>query len=167
MRLGDCRTVNKQLKLTVDGVVNTVNFNKDYSGMSNQNILNAINAQLTNVVADLYVYGRDYYPTITDVAETVYNWNSDEGAVQAYIPKGSLVSKVKGTVRIATGNMKVYGVALDDIPVMSTTSDGIRKGQGRVLKRGYISTNPANAFYVLADNQNPVIGTRFNVLNGN
>ncbi|MBD1220598.1 hypothetical protein IDM30_15505 [Acinetobacter seifertii] len=49
---------------------------------------------------------------------------------------------------------------------MSTTSDGIRKGQGRVLKRGYISTNPANAFYVLADNQNPVIGTRFNVLNG-
>ncbi|WP_396234740.1 hypothetical protein [Acinetobacter baumannii] len=166
VRLGDCRTVNKQLKLTVDGVVNTVNFNKDYSGMSNQNILNAINAQLTNVVADLYVYGRDYYPTITDVAETVYNWNSDEGAVQAYIPKGSLVSKVKGTVRIATGNMKVYGVALDDIPVMSTTSDGIRKGQGRVLKRGYISTNPANAFYVLADNQNPVIGTRFNVLNG-
>ncbi len=36
VRLGDCRTVNKQLKLTVDGVVNTVNFNKDYSGMSNQ-----------------------------------------------------------------------------------------------------------------------------------
>lgn len=160
VRLGDCRTVNKQLKLTVDGVVNTIVFDKDYTSMSNQTILNEINSQLTNAVADLYVYGREYYPTITDVSEAVYNNTS------TYIPKGSLVTKSGGFVRLANGNDKVYGVALDNIPVMFIDSEGVRKGQGRVLKRGYISSKPTDAFYVLADNQNPAIGTRFKVVNG-
>ena len=97
---------------------------------------------------------------LTDLAETVYN----SGA--AYIPKVSVVTKSGGTVRPANGNDKVFGVALDDIPVMQTISDGSRKGQGRVLKRGYISANRSQAHFVLADNQNPVVGTRFSVSNG-
>jgi|GEM_PF-1668152 len=166
VRLGDCRTENKQLKLTVDGVVNTINFNQDFTGMSNQSILNIINSQLTNAVADLYVYGRDYYPTITDVSESVYNWKTESGAVQEYIPKGSIVTKRGGYVRKANGNDKVYGVALDDIPVMSLNSVGVRKGQGRVMKRGYIFADLNKPHFVLADNQQPAVGTRFSVNNG-
>jgi hypothetical protein len=165
-RLGDCRNQNKELKLTVDGVINTVIFNQNYSGMSNQDIVNSINSQLTNVVADLHVYGRDYYANITDVCEVVYNWKSEPNAVQEYIAKGSLVTKRNGTVRKAEANDKVYGVALDDIPVMHITSEGVKKGQGRVMKRGYIFTDRSKAHYVLSDNQTPSVGTRFKVSNG-
>ena len=49
---------------------------------------------------------------------------------------------------------------------MSVTADGVRKGQGRVLKRGYIYADKSKAHFVLADNQSPSIGTRFSVSNG-
>jgi len=128
--------------------------------MSNAAILAEINAALTGATVDLYSYGRDYYPMMTDVAETVYN----NGAT--YIPKGSVVTKSQGTVKLANGNDKVFGVALDDIPVMTTTAEGLKKGQGRVLKRGYIYADQTKAHFVLADNQNPAIGTKFSVNNG-
>ena len=60
----------------------------------------------------------------------------------------------------------VFGVALDDIPVVYSTNEGVKKGEGRVLKRGYISADRAKAHFVLADNQSPSIGTRFAVNNG-
>lgn len=159
-RLGNCSTTNKTLGVIVNGTTYTVTFNKDYTSMSNAAILTEINAALTGAVADLYAYGRDYYPMMTDVAETVYN----NGAT--YIPKGSVVAKSGGTVKLANANDKVYGVALDDIPVMTTTAEGMKKGQGRVLKRGYIYSNRTKAHFVLADNQNPAIGTRFSVSSG-
>ena len=159
-RLGDCSTAIKTLGVVINGVTNTVTFNKNYTAMSNTAILAEINSQLSGAVADLYIYGRDYYPTMTDVAETAYNTGA------SFIPKGSVVTKSQGTVKLANANDKVYGVALDDIPVVTTTSEGLKKGQGRVLKRGYIYANPSKAHYVLANNQNPVIGTRFKVVNG-
>ena len=159
-RLGDCSTSNKTLGVIINGTTYTVTFNKDYTSMSNAAILAEINAALSGATASLYSYGRDYYPMMSDVAETVYN----NGAT--YIPKGSVVAKSGGTVKLANANDKVYGVALDDIPVMTTTSEGIKKGQGRVLKRGYIYSSQAKAHFVLADNQNPAVGTRFAVSNG-
>ncbi|MCG9496951.1 hypothetical protein [Acinetobacter pittii] len=159
-RLGDCSTINKTLGVIINGVTSTVTFNKNYTSMSNAAILAEINAALTGATVDLYSYGRDYYPMMTDVAETVYN----NGAT--YIPKGSVVTKSQGTVKLANGNDKVFGVALDDIPVMTTTAEGLKKGQGRVLKRGYIYADQTKAHFVLADNQNPAIGTKFSVNNG-
>ena len=159
-RLGNCSGVNKVLRVIINGATSTITFNKDYTAMSNAAILAEINAALSGATADLYSYGRDYYPMMPDVAETVYN----SGA--AYIPKGSVVAKSGGTVQLANGNDKVYGVALDDIPVMRVTSEGARKGCGRVLKRGYIYANPTKAHFVLADNQNPAVGKRFSVSNG-
>lgn len=159
-RLGNLSSNTKTLVVIVDGVTNTISFNKDYSNMSNAQILADINAQLSNATADLYIYGRDYYPTITDVTERVYNNGS------TYIAKGSLVTKQGGFVRLANANDKVFGVALDDIPVVYSTSEGVKKGEGRVLKRGYISTDRSKAHFVLADNQSPAIGTRFAVNNG-
>lgn len=159
-RLGDCSTAIKTLGVVINGVTNTVTFNKNYTAMSNTAILAEINSQLSGAVADLYIYGRDYYPTMTDVAETAYNTGA------SFIPKGSVVTKSQGTVKLANANDKVYGVALDDIPVMTTTSEGVKKGQGRILKRGYIYADRTKAHFVLADDQTPAIGTRFSVNNG-
>lgn len=158
-RLGNCSTLNKVLGVAVNGVMNTITFNKNYSSMTNAQLLSEINAQLSGAIADFYNYGRDYYPTMTDVAENVYNIGA------TYIPKGSVVTKSQGTVKLANANDKVYGIALDDIPVMTTTSDGVKKGQGRVLKRGYISTNRSKAHFVLAD-VTPALGTTFRIENG-
>ena len=159
-RLGNLSSSSKTLVVIVNGVNNTITFNKDYSNMSNAQIIAEINAQLTNATADLYCYGREYYPTITDMSELCYNNGS------TYITKGSLVTKQGGYVKLANGNDKVYGVALDDIPVMITTSEGVKKGTGRVLKRGYILTDKSKAHFVLADNQSLAVGTRFSVSNG-
>ena len=159
-RLGDCSTSNKSLGVIINGIPNTVTFNKDYRSMTNTQIIAEINTQLSGASADLYVYGRDYYAEMTDVTETVYNTGS------TFIRKGSVVSKSLGSVRLAQEGDKIYGVALDDIPVQQTTAEGMKKGEGRVLKRGYIYTNQNKAHYALADNQAPAIGTKFNVLNG-
>lgn len=158
-RLGNCSTLNKVLGVIVNGVMNTITFNKNYSSMTNAQIISEINSQLSGATADFYNYGRDYYPTITDVTENVFNTNT------SYIPKGSVVTKSGGTVKLANANDKVYGVALDDIPVMQTTSEGVKKGQGRVLKRGYIYTNRSKAHFVLAD-VTPAVGTTFRIENG-
>ena len=159
-RLGNLTSSPKSLVVIVDGVTNTINFNKDYGAMSNTQILTEINAQLTNAVADLYTYGREYYPQMPDVSELCYNNTS------SFIAKGSVVTKQGGFVKLANANDDVFGVALEDIPVMQTASDGSIKGQGLVLKRGLISADKSKAHFVLADNQNPSIGTRFAVSNG-
>lgn len=159
-RLGNCTSNNKTLGVIVNGVTKSIVFNKDYSSMTNAQVIADMQAQMTDVTISLLSYGRDYYPLMPDVAETVYNNGS------TYIAKGSIVTKQAGFVKLAQASDKVYGVALDDIPVMSITSEGVRKGQGRVLKRGYISANRGNAHFALADNQNPAIGTRFSLSNG-
>ncbi|WP_284090345.1 hypothetical protein [Acinetobacter pittii] len=172
-RLGNCSTSNKTLGVIINGTTYTVTFNKDYTSMSNAAILSEINAALVGATADLYAYGRDYYPMMTDVAETVYN----NGAT--YIPKGSVVTKSQGTVKLANGNDKVFGVALDDIPVMTTTAEGLKKGQGRVLKRGYIFFDRSKAHFVLNNSptvtdpedpefgkQRASVGLRFKLVNG-
>lgn len=159
-RLGDLSSNSKTLTVLVNGVANNIVFNKNYSNMTNAQIIAEINAQLTNATADVYSYGRDYYPMMSDVSEYVYNTTNN------FIPKGSLITKQGGAIKLANGNDKVFGVALDDIPVVTTDSQGIKRGQGRVLKRGYISADRSKAHFVLADNQNPSIGTRFAVSNG-
>ena len=159
-RLGDCSTNNLELKVIVNGATATIVFNKNYSNMSNAQIIAEMQAQISGVTISLVSYGRDYYPTITDVTERVYNNGN------TYIAKGSLVTKQGGFVRLANANDKVFGVALDDIPVIYSTSEGVKKGEGRVLKRGYISADRAKAHFVLADNHSPSIGTQFSVSNG-
>lgn len=159
-RLGDCSTATKTLKVIVNSTTNTVTFNKNYTSMTNAQIVSEINSQLSGAVVELYIYGGDYYPMMSDVAEIAYNTGS------TFIPYGSVVAKSGGSVRLAQANDKVFGVALDDIPVQITTATGMKKGEGRVLKRGLIYTNPVNKHHVKSDNTNPAVGTRFNVENG-
>lgn len=159
-RLGNCSTSNKTLGVIINGAANVVTFNKDYTSMSNSAIVSEINSALTGATVNLVSYGRDYYPIMPDVTEIAFNTTSSP------ILKGSVVTKSGGSVRLANGNEKIFGVALDDIPVVQTTVEGVKKGQGRVLKRGYISTNQTKSHFVLADNISPPAGTRFSVNSG-
>lgn len=161
-RLGDCSTNNKVLRVTIDGVLKTITFNKNYTSFTNTQILNEINTAISGAgVADAYIYGRDYFPEITDVLERVYNLSGS-----AFIPKGTVLTKSSGKVRPANDGDVISGVALENIPVLSIDAEGVLKGQGRMMKKGLISANPSKAFFVLADNQNPSIGTKFKVVNG-
>ena len=161
-RLGDCSTTNKSLQIIIDGVTKTVTFNKNYIAMTNAQIIAEINTAINGAgVASLYIYGRDYYPELPDVLERVYNFG-----YTTFIPKGTIITKVSGKVKPANEGDIIAGVALDDIPVLSIDSEGVLKGQGRMMKKGLISTNQSKAFFVLADNQNPSIGTKFKVVNG-
>ena len=159
-RLGNCSINTKTLGVIINGITTSVIFNKDYSGMSNAQILTEINTQLSGVTADLYIYGRDYYAEMTDVIEVAFNNSS------TFIPKGSVVTKSNGTVKLANGNDRIFGVTLDDIPVMHASSEGEMIGQGRVLKRGYIYANPGKAHFVKANVHVPAVGTKFSVVNG-
>lgn len=159
-RLGDCSSTIKTLEIIIDGTVNTVTFNKNYTSMTNAQILSEMNSQISGAVIDVYPYGRDYFPAITDVCEAVYNIGTTP------ILKGSLVAKTAGSIKLAGENDNVFGVALDDIPVVQITSEGVKKGQGRVMKKGYMYTHPEKAHFVLADNYNPPLGTRFKVQSG-
>ena len=161
-RLGDCSTTNKSLQIIIDGVTKTVTFNKNYTAMTNAQIIAEINTAINGAgVASLYIYGRDYYPELPDVLERVYNFS-----YTTFIPKGTIVTKVSGKVKPANEGEIIAGVALDDIPVLSIDSEGVLKGQGRMMKKGLISTNQSKAFFVLADNQAPSVGTKFKVVNG-
>ena len=159
-RLGNCLSVNKVLVVIVNGTPNTITFNKDYTSMTNAQILSEMNANLIGATVDFYAYGRDYYPMMPDVTEVVFN------TTDAPILKGSVVAKSSGSVRLANGSDKVFGVALDDIPVMQTMSEGVKIGEGRVLKRGYIHSNPSKPHFVKANVHVPTIGTKFSVVNG-
>lgn len=159
-RLGDCSIINKYLTIVVDGENKTVTFYKDYSTIDNDTILQEINAVLgTTATADFYSYGQEYYPELTDVMEICQNASATE-----YIPRGTVVKKVRGRLELAQNGDKVFGVALDDIPVLFDFAGEIR-GKGRVLKRGFISSDSTKRFYVRATG-NQLLGDKFIVNNG-
>lgn len=161
VRLGDCSTINKTLTVNVDGTDYNIVFNKDYTNVSNADILAEMNAVLSDVATvNLWYYGLSYYPEMPDVSEIVYNASTTE-----FIPKGTVLKKVQGRVSPATDGDIIAGVALDDIPVYQSVQ-GVTSGRGRMLKRGYISTNVNQAFYVKAwngTNTNVAIGDRLKV----
>lgn len=161
LRLGDCSTTNKTLTINIDGTDYNVVFDKDYTDMTNAAILAEINAVISAVATATFVYyGRSYYPEMPDVSEIVYNASTTD-----YIPKGTVLKKVSGRVSPANDGDIIAGVALDDIPVF-TNEQGVVTGTGRMLKRGYISTDGNQPFFVKAwngTNTNVAIGDRLKV----
>lgn len=76
-RLGDCSSSNKTLILNVDGSSKTVTFNKDYTSMSNTDVVADINAQLSDVVAKVTADKDNsmvMYP-FKDCYEVGFNYN--------------------------------------------------------------------------------------------
>lgn len=160
LRLGDCSTTIKTLTIVVDGTNYNVIFNKDYTNISNADILAEINAIIGTVAtAELVYYGRGYYPEMPDVTERVWNDSTTQ-----YIPKGTVLTRVAGKVRPAVEGEQIAGVALDNIPVYSNMQ-GVVSGCGRMLKRGYIATDTSLPFFVLCS-KTPAIGDKFKVSAG-
>lgn len=145
-RLGDCSTVSKILGVIINGSTVNIVFDENYAGQTTAYVLGKINAVLGAAgTADIYAYGREYYPMLSDVTEVVSN-----ASTSVPILKGTAVAKSAGQVRPAQEGDALYGIALEDIEATNSTQ-GALQGLGRILKRGYISTNTADAFYVRND----------------
>lgn len=144
-RLGNCSAHPKTLVVIIDGNKYTIVFNKNYAGAglnnplkpaaySDEQIINEID-KVIGFVADvsLYSVGNDYYPEFSDYLDTL--------EASEDIQRGIVVVKGReGKIRMATRNNKgIFGVALDDI---------IAGKMGRVLKKGYISTDQIQRFHV-------------------
>lgn len=159
VRLGDCTSVNKILRITINGTIYDITFALNYATRTESQILAEINAVIGSVaVADLYFYGREYYPLMPDVAVVAYNESTTTP-----ILKGTVVMIEDGRVKPCTDEKRIFGVALEDIPVYANTQ-GVISGAGRVMIRGYMGLGAAgNQHWVLCDN---AVSTRFTVTNG-
>lgn len=128
-RLGDCSATNKILGVFIGTETYNVVFNKNYTNMTNAQIIAEINTALgVNGVASEYIIGRDYYAELTDVNFILSNNSS------VPILKGSLVTLEGNGVRLATENDIVFGVAIDDIEPSWKNGEGIYYGFGRIIK---------------------------------
>jgi hypothetical protein len=136
-RLGDCSTTNLTLGIIVDGVEQSVIFNQDYSSMTDQEVIAAINSQLSGAVADIFIWGAEYYPEIKPNYHVLTNISSD------VIPNGTVVSFRHGQLKPAENDEEVYGVAIDDI---------FPSCDGRVLTKCILSMYATNRFHVKMDN---------------
>ncbi|MBC9928971.1 hypothetical protein [Chitinophaga qingshengii] len=143
-RLGDCSCNTKILGVIVDGTRYDIVFNKNYAGgktgppaFSNEQVINEIRRVLgRSATVSLYTVGNDYYPDLSDCV-------SRETAGET-IPKGAAVQKnsAERLIKAPAGAQSIYGVALDDM---------LPEEAGRVLIRGYLSTDPGQCFYVLLE----------------
>jgi hypothetical protein len=160
--LGDCSTNNKILTINVDGTDYNITFNKNYTNMDNATILAEINAVIGTVAtAELYSVGQEYFPEMSDVMEHVLNASTTEP-----IMRGTVVTMTtNGRVKPCAEGEKIFGVALDDIPVYSITQ-GVVKGYGRIMKRGYIYTSGVGYKHFVRATSKPEVGTRMKVVDG-
>lgn len=117
-RLGDCSTINKTLTVAVDGgTPKTVTFNQNYTAISNNDILTAINTVLgADALASIYdCVSNEYYPQITDKELVLKNTGS------VGIPRFSAVCYDTDfrKIRLMTTSDsadKFLGIALENIP---------------------------------------------------
>ena len=160
--LGDCSTTNKILTINIDNTDYNVTFDKNYTNMDNATILAEINAVIGTVAtAELYSIGQEYFPEMSDVMEHVLNASTTEP-----IMRGTVVTiTTNGRVKPCAEGEKIFGVALDDIPVYSI-NQGVVKGYGRIMKRGYIYTSGIGYKHFVRATSKPEVGTRMKVVDG-
>ena len=132
-RLGDCSITNLTLGVIVDGTEQTITFDQDYRAMSDANIIDAINAQLSGAVADIFIWGAEYYPEIKPSFHILTN------KAKSAIPNGTVVSYKNGTIDIAESDDEIFGVTIDDI---------YYDCNGRVLTKCLLSTSANDRFHV-------------------
>lgn len=145
-RLGNCSQQPKILGIMIDGRRYEIIFNKDYAGpgalndtippaFSNEKILADIRDAIGNV-ADIALWsaGNNYYPAFTD--------NISNGTAAELIKKGMVVqmNSNRRLIPAMPGTRNILGVALDDM---------LPGEAGRVLTKGYLSTNNQQPFHLL------------------
>lgn len=160
-RLGDCSATNKTLIIIIDGVTYNVVFNKDYTNISNNDIIAEINTVIGSV-ADVsqYTFGREYYQEFTDCVAMV------ENITNTYIPKGSVV-KLSGRNVIGLANdWDNIGVMLDDLPIRKPGAISAFYGFGRVLVKGILPHDKGEYSHYVKVDSIPQITNKLSVING-
>jgi hypothetical protein len=139
-RLGDCSVTNKTLVVTVDGVDETVTFDKDYAGgvdldiapaFTNAQIIAEIDAALSATASE-FALGDDYYPEFTDIVESRANSSTTTEILEGM----GVVFVGWNMCRVATEGEAIDGIALDDI--LPSAISGRLDDRGRILKKAYI-----------------------------
>lgn len=108
-RLGDCSGTNKTLTVTVDGVSETYTFNQNYTSSkpTEETLLAAINAVITNAVVS--AYSPDCFEMINTTDKAYVKVNEPNG-----ITKGTFV-RYDGYKAGANSNKRlIKGIALED-----------------------------------------------------
>lgn len=157
-RLGDCSTTNKTLGIIIDGTNYNVVFNKNYTAMTNAQIITEINDVIgTFATASEYNIGGDYYAEFTDVLFEGVN-----ASTSTFIPKGTLVTMKNNRLSPCGETDVLFGLAIDDIPPYRLDSEGVIYGKGRVIKNCYITIESDKVQSVL----NSGTGTKYKIVNG-
>lgn len=134
-RLGNCSSTNKVLGIYVDGTLYNVTFNRDYTNVSNDDILAEINTVLGNAaVADIFSPGQLYYPDVNGLRSILCD---DENSIF----KGmGVVFTQSGMRRAKNSDGYIDGICIED------TANG---QYGRVITHGFIYTKgQATADYI-------------------
>ena len=178
-RLGDCTTTAKTLTVTVDGgTPQNVVLSADYTAMTRDNVLAAINAGLTGAVADTYLVTQgERYPDYPDRQRTTTNSGATGIPRFAAVKRGADGRSIElmGTADAVT---TFAGVALEPIlpgkigriltsGLLDTTASGLGTshtyGLVTTLAVGaplYLSNTVAGAFATTGTRQ---IGTGYGV----
>ena len=134
-RLGDCSGTNKVLGLTIDGVTKTITFDQDYTSMSNDDIISAINTALGgDAVADIFSPAKLYYPNINGLRSVICD---DANSILAGM---GVVFTQYGMRRAKNTDGYIDGICIEDVA----------NGQsGRIITKGYIyNYGKRNASYL-------------------
>ena len=127
VRLGDCSSTNKVLGFIIDGSNYSITLDKDYTSMSNDDILSDFNAKLSVLsvpcTADLYSISAETYMDLDSVI-TLQNTSGKD------IVKGLAVKRSIHGFDLAVNDSECIGILLDDVIV---------NGIARILTKGYIS----------------------------
>lgn len=157
-RLGDCSTVNKLLKVTIDGTLYTITFDKNYTFISNASIIVEINAIIGTVgIASEYNIGGDYHAEFTDVLNICTN-----ASASAFIPKGTLVTRKNNRISVCGENDALFGLLIDDCSPYRLDAEGVNFGKGRVVKNAYVTIENGKVQSV----NNSGTGSRYKIVSG-
>lgn len=157
-RLGDCSTVNKLLKVTIDGTLYTITFDKNYLAVSNASIIAEINAVIGGVgIASEYNVGADYYAEFTDVLNICTN-----ASASAFIPKGTLVTRKNNRISVCGENDALFGLLIDDCSPYRLDSEGVNYGKGRVVNNCYVTIESGKVQSV----NNSGVGSKYKIVSG-
>lgn len=124
-RLGDCSSSPKELIVIIDSVSYSIQFNKNYTSYSDEDML----AEIANVIGEvanveLYNWGSDYFPEIHPSLCCRINGS------ETSILRGMGVKITSNGLKIATTDNEVDAISIDDIPPLK---------YGRVVRKAILS----------------------------
>ena len=145
-RLGNCSTTNKALVVTINDTDITITFNRDYTNVSNTDIIAEINTALagTNVVAsNVFSEQRLYFE---DEVAFFKNTGSTPIQIDDFVSLNGSAS-----VAVQTGTQNVYGIAAERIDP-DEFGTIILKGKQKFKQLRWVNPSDVGVMYKVVDN---------------